>query len=129
MKKICECSRKKYWGKGKVIEQIINIIKLSKKKVSILEIGCGEGYILYTIYNAIGFKNIERIVGIDIDARTIDRARDINKNIEYHVYDISEEEWLKSLSDFDLIISINVHEIYSNDEMFSYTYDMLNKGM
>lgn len=105
-----------YTAKNYVIPFVNSIFQITSK-ISILEIGCGEGG------NLLPFLDLgcERIVGIDLSAGKIENAKKYfashknNKNIEFlnaNIYDVD------NLGTFDLIIMRDVLEHIYDQEKF-----------
>ena len=87
-----------YWTP--VAKKIIKKFKLNNSS-SILDIGCGKGYLLYEIKKIL--PNI-KIVGIDISKYAIKNSKkEIKKNL--FVYDARKKLPFKK-GDFDLVISL-----------------------
>tara|TARA_B100002051_G_scaffold256989_1_gene273975 strand:+ start:255 stop:941 length:687 start_codon:yes stop_codon:yes gene_type:complete len=68
----------------------------------ILDIGCGEGFLLRMV------KKAKKIVGIDMSRTAIKRAKSLSDNIEYHIGDASNMPFEDN--SFDIIFSSEVLE-------------------
>ncbi|NPD91233.1 class I SAM-dependent methyltransferase [Xylanibacter muris] len=107
-------------GKRIALEALIKIVRCNKKdtRLRILDIGCGDGYIINKLSN--NFKNLSiDFYGIDKCKEIIERQE--NKNISNrhckHLYvrNILQEGWDNDIGSFDIIICINsLHEIFTS---------------
>lgn len=110
---------KKYKSKN-ILKRIM--IRLFKKKISsllseyssnttLLDVGCGEGFIADYIYKN---TNIKKITGIDINNNSIQIARNQNNNIVYETLDINDIT-LENKK-YDLVMCLEVLEHLKNPE-------------
>ena len=100
---------KNFWGKGKLISEISEII--DNRKMSILELGCGEGHIIGELQKRNPNANY---FGIDISADAIARASLLYPNIGFSV-NMLQDYFLATDQKYDLIIASNVfHELFSS---------------
>lgn len=105
-----EANINKFWGKGKLISEVAQLIDGRK---SILEVGCGEGHLLSSIINLAG-SLFTKSVGVDNNLQAIKRASIFYPEIDFHYIDITKYSSLRNLGKFDVILIVNVlHEIYS----------------
>ncbi len=82
-----------------VIPNLIRLVDL-KKKESLLELGCGQGFVLEK------FSSLSKhLTGVDIGKELIDIAKNKNKNIEYVVGSAEDPQILKDKT-FDVIIIV-----------------------
>jgi len=90
-----------------ILKNMFQLVKLKSQKIKILDIGCGEGVILYLIDNDLKEKNIE-LFGIDSSTLALDVAkRKIPKGIfkKTDVYNLPFKD-----DSFDIILSSDVIE-------------------
>lgn len=122
---------RKYWeerkksldnpkGKRLAVDEILNILKTFHftESINILDIGCGEGYILKMLSDSlkipIKFTGLDRSNLILQNAKkTTNTCKDIH-DFSFLNINISNDKWADNIGKFDIIIAINVfHEIYS----------------
>lgn len=82
---------------------IENLNSIPKQDLKIADVGCGTGYIPYTVINSA--NNIQSCLCIDIDSQVIDFAEHKYRNskLEYKIHNLFEELPVK---DLDLVYSI-----------------------
>lgn len=98
----------------KIAKKLISIYKL-KKDSSILDLGCGKGFLLYELLKIIPEL---KITGFDISDYALKEARKI-KNINFKKFDIRKKLPFKNKS-FDLVISLaTLHNLKLFDLVFS----------
>lgn len=101
----------KYDGRWETVaRRLIDIYKL-KENASILDVGCGKGYLLYE------FKKLltkAKLVGFDSSSYAIDNAKEeIKPNLFLHK---AQEPYLFADKEFDLVISITtLYNLYVRD--------------
>jgi ubiquinone/menaquinone biosynthesis C-methylase UbiE len=82
-----------------VIPNLMRLVDL-KKEESLLELGCGQGFILEKF-----FSQSKHLTGVDIGKELIDIAKNKNKNIEYTVGSAEDPQIFKNKT-FDVIIIV-----------------------
>jgi ubiquinone/menaquinone biosynthesis C-methylase UbiE len=82
-----------------VVPNLIRLINL-KKNQSLLELGCGQGYVLEKF-----FQSSKKLTGVDIGKELIDIAKNKNKEITYLVGSAEDPQILKGET-FDVIIIV-----------------------
>lgn len=92
---------------------ILNIIKKYKHcKLAILDIGCGDGFLLNSLKQYPSFK----IFGLDVSPKAIELAQDrAGSDIQYLLGDLQSKEGLPKRK-FDFIICSEVLEHLPNDK-------------
>lgn len=106
----------------KYVIPFINEVKHINERVSVLEIGCGEGGNLVPFYK----KGCTRIVGIDISKGKIENAKNFFEKIEAHnhvkficedIYNIKPED----IGQFDIVMTRDVLEhIHGQDKFMNF---------
>ena len=105
-------------------QRIIDIVKSSidKDNYSILDAGCGEGFIDHLIFE--NFPKV-RITGLEYTSEAIAVARKMNPFVEYIQGDVCN---MKLMSDsFDLVICTEVLEHLSNPHMALHELERVSK--
>ena len=90
-------------------EKLLKLLENENKNTSILDAGCGEGFIADYIYNNTKIKNI---TGIDINKDSLDFASSINKKIKYKKDDIYKLSFKDK--QFDIVMTLEVLEHLDN---------------
>ena len=91
-----------------VAKKLIKNYNLNNKS-KILDVGCGKGYLLYEIKKIIpGAK----IVGIDISKYALKNSK---KEIKNYLFKSKAQENINISKYFDLVISINLHNLGISD--------------
>jgi O-antigen chain-terminating methyltransferase len=108
------------------ILQLIDLYLASAKKdqISVLDIGCSQGYFCFEIKEAFGDK--VSITGVDLEQKNIDLCRTLNVenifDIEFKVDRLSRE-FVEQIADgqYDIILVLSVihHETRSNGSIYS----------
>lgn len=104
---------KKYKSKNKLKQKMISrfktkllkILSNEEKNITLLDVGCGEGFILDEVYNK---TNIKKIVGIDINNNSLEYARKCNKKINYINCDLFKMDFKEKK--FDIVMTLEVLE-------------------
>lgn len=124
--KLDEYSKKNIHFIDLQIPKILEILlKSYNKTFSIIDLGCGDGRILYALYNKGLLKNAYRIVGVDISKIRISRLKEFCPFAEGIVADVCD---LKQIPDnsFDIVISSQVIEHVQDDtKMLKEVYRIL----
>jgi len=85
----------------------------SNKNVAILEVGCGDGRLLY-FFKARGYANIQ---GVDISPQQVELAKQVIEN----VIEADAIKYLDSHPDsFDLIVGLDIIEHFKKDEVLNF---------
>jgi len=97
-----------------VPEMLENLLKELNKLYSLIDLGCGDGRILYALYSKGLLKNTGRIVGVDISEERMRRLKEFCPFAEGVVADVCD---LKQIPDnsFDVAISSQVIEHVPDD--------------
>lgn len=90
-------------------EKLLKLLENENKNTSLLDAGCGEGFISDCIYNN---TKIKKITGIDINKASLDFASDMNKKIKYKKDDIYKLSFKDN--EFDIVITLEVLEHLDN---------------
>lgn len=90
-------------------EKLLTILANEDQNTSLLDAGCGEGFISSYIYDQTRIKNI---TGIDINKDSLAFARSNNKNIKYKKGDIYKLGFKDK--EFDIVITLEVLEHLTN---------------
>jgi len=112
----------------KLLEEFLNSFIEKVEDFSILDLGCGDGRLLYAMYKKGLLRNAERVVGIDISETRISRLKKTCPFAEGIVADACN---LKHIPDnsFDIAVSSQVIEHVSNDRhMLKEVYRILKPG-
>jgi 2-polyprenyl-3-methyl-5-hydroxy-6-metoxy-1,4-benzoquinol methylase len=93
---------------------ILNILKKYKNcRLNILDIGCGDGFLLKSLKKYFQFQ----LVGMDVSQKAIELAQKrVGDNIQYFLGNIESKEELPARK-FDLIICSEVLEHLPNDKI------------
>jgi methionine biosynthesis protein MetW len=90
------------------------ILKIIEKNSSVIDMGCGDGAILFYLKEKAGIKGM----GVDISPKILNKAGKIGiKTIEM---DINNIESLKKLPEVDYILGLEILEHMPNPEKFIY---------
>jgi methionine biosynthesis protein MetW len=123
-----------YWGeKRKSDNSVLStwqkeradcILKLIEKNSSVIDMGCGDGAILFYLKEKAGIDGI----GVDISSKILNKANKIGiKTIEM---DINNIESLKKLPEVDYILGLEILEHMPNPEKFIYAIkDKAKRGL
>ena len=89
-----------------------------KKDISILDIGCGEGSILFSLLN-LGYENL---TGVDISQEAVDSLAQtelVSKVIQSELITFLNKS-IEEGKKWDFILAIDVLEHFTKDELKSY---------
>jgi SAM-dependent methyltransferase len=93
--------RRDYWLKRAAFfhsEDLLYLKFLVPEGLRVLELGCGNGHLLAALKPAVG-------VGVDFSSKMIEEARKAHPDLTFHVGDIEDDAFLKSLGGpFDVIL-------------------------
>ena len=111
----------KYDGRWEAVaRKIISKYKLTNNS-KVLDIGCGQGHLVYELSKLL---NSKKIYGIDISKYAIKKSPiRVKKNIKY--YDARKKISFKK-NHFDLVISINLIHNFSINNIFSFIQNILD---
>ncbi len=87
----------------------------SSRRFSFVDIGCGEGKLIYALYKKGLLKNAERIVGVDISFEKIKLLKEYLPFVEAYVCDAQNLNIFDNNS-FDVVVSNQVIEHVPNDK-------------
>jgi len=112
------CARFAGWGIAyvSVLERVINIIK-SYEFNSLIDVGCGDGRLLYELYKIYPAK---RLVGLDNSETPLRFARAFSPDIQFICGDISDSHF-HSIQRFEIAILIEVLEHIPPDSYREFT--------
>lgn len=111
---------------------MLNAIKqnFADKPLRILDIGCGEGYVIDYLSRQI--NTAVEFWGLDKNKEALRNARVMLQNDNKHRFSFIEKNidnpfWIDNLGSFDVVLCVNIfHEIYSN-LMIQKTLDINRK--
>jgi ubiquinone/menaquinone biosynthesis C-methylase UbiE len=89
------------------IEQLVEELS----PTSVLEAGCGEGFVLRQISQT---KGIKRLVGVDINSKVLKTAKKAVPSARYQKMDITNLKF--PASSFDLVLALEILEHLKNPE-------------
>jgi len=108
-----------------VPKMLEDMLKGFGRKYSLIDLGCGDGRILYALYSKGLLKNAGRIVGIDISKERIERLKEFCPFAEGIVADVCDLNQIPDNS-FDVAISSQVIEHVPDDsKMLKEVYRIL----
>lgn len=119
---------------SEVPEILHNTVRDINYKINIVDIGCGDGSLLYALNEKKLLDYAEKIIGVDISPIRVHRFEKAMKNIEASVVGIVSDACnIRGLDDgeFDIILCTQVIEHIPNDnELVKEIYRLLNpKGV
>ncbi len=79
---------------------------LIKKETKVLDVGCGLGYLCFTLSN-LGLKDV---TGVDISQTTIDLLNEFPQKPQFLKMDICKDDITEFINCFDIIFSSDVYE-------------------
>lgn len=106
-----------------------DVLRENKENICVLDLGCGDGSLLLTLYNNGYFEKTKKVVGVDLSAERLERLK-LKKipGLELLLSDASSVKELNN-NDFDLIFNTQVIEHVEDDKkLLSEIYRMLKKG-
>jgi SAM-dependent methyltransferase len=101
-------------GHPVLVEYGINLVKEIFRKPAILDLGCGDGRLLFSCYEQGLFNNIKEIVGVDISEKRVKRMTKELPFVKGVVADALNVEIYPSMY-FDYIICSQLIEHVEND--------------
>jgi 2-polyprenyl-3-methyl-5-hydroxy-6-metoxy-1,4-benzoquinol methylase len=90
---------------------------------TILEVGCGEG-----VQSAYFAQQCDRLTGIDVSARAIERARRRLPQAELAVGDLAAQAWARETDRFDVVVACEVIYYMSDVPAFLAAMSRLGRG-
>ena len=109
----------------RLLEKLLKRLIASNESFSIIDLGCGDGTILYALYSKGLLKNASKIIGVDISEKRIKRLRKFCPFAEGVIGDVLN---LRQIPDnfFDVAISSQVIEHVPDDsKMLREVYRIL----
>ncbi len=106
-----------------ILTKMIGRIVDGKANITLLEIGCADGVILR--WTKDNFKNIIRLVGVDISDTMIKEATRIDKNHEMEFY---LKEANSSFGDFDIVVEVGVLNLTDFQKEFLFAKKHMKAG-
>ena len=99
---------------SELLEKLLRYLNELGKQFSIIDLGCGDGILLYALHSKGLLRNASRVVGVDISEERIRRLRSFRPFAEGIVGDVCD---LKQVLDnsFDVAISTQVIEHVPDD--------------
>jgi len=108
-----------------VPEMLESLLEGLNKSYSLIDLGCGDGRVLYALYSKGLFKNASRIAGVDISEERIKRLKKFCPFAEGIVADVCDLKQIQNNS-FDVATSSQVIEHVLNDsKMLKEVYRIL----
>lgn len=120
------------------IDMLTDVLhQFKKNNVSLLDIGCGNGYVTYSRMDY--FNKITKVVGIDKNNEVINKANSINRNhekYEFRTYDIESVDFAQigelsgnKNSKFDIVFcSLVLSHMENPYQLIVNIKTILNKG-
>jgi 2-polyprenyl-3-methyl-5-hydroxy-6-metoxy-1,4-benzoquinol methylase len=99
---------------SRLLELALTSLNKSVKKFSILDLGCGDGTLIFALYEKGLLGNAQEIVGVDISEDRIERLR---SNLLFVKGVVSDALDVKQLPDssFDFVVCAQLIEHVEND--------------
>lgn len=99
------------------VETVISLVKRYAGR-DLLDVGCGDGFLLYNLARERALHPDVRLVGIDLDEKAIKFAQAFCHGLatEFMVKDIAQYE-----DQFDVITAVETFEHIPDDEIVSFT--------
>lgn len=97
-----------------VLEALLRRLNEQNKQFSLIDLGCGDGRLLYTLHSKGMLERAVRVVGVDISRDRIERTRKLCPFAEGIVADVQNLEQISDNS-FDVAISMQVIEHVPDD--------------
>jgi 2-polyprenyl-3-methyl-5-hydroxy-6-metoxy-1,4-benzoquinol methylase len=99
----------------RLLESALAAVNKSVDKFSMLDIGCGDGRLIFALYEEGLLKNAERIVGVDISE---DRIQRLKSNLPFVEGIVANALNVKELPDssFDFIVCAQLLEHVENEK-------------
>lgn len=97
-----------------LLESALALMNKTAKKFTLLDLGCGDGRLIFALYEKRLLENTEEIVGVDISEDRIERLK---SNLPFVKGVISDALDIKQLPDssFDFVICAQLIEHMEND--------------
>ena len=104
-----------------------NKIVLDKKKMSVIDIGCGIGNFLPTLS-----EKFAKVVGFDFSPKMVDISKDKVKNLKNVTVLVRDARELSEFyNQFEVVVTVNsilLPNIKEIEKMFKETYNILKQG-
>jgi len=108
-------------------EMLESLLKELNERYSLIDLGCGDGRILYALHSKELLKNASRIVGVDISEERIRRLKEFCSFAEGIVSDVCDLSQIPNNS-FDVVMSSQVIEHVPDDsKMLKEVYRILKQ--
>jgi 2-polyprenyl-3-methyl-5-hydroxy-6-metoxy-1,4-benzoquinol methylase len=98
-----------------LLESALTLVNNSVKKFSMLDLGCGDGKLIFALYEKGLFKNAEKIVGVDISKDRIERLKTGLPFVRGIVADALNVKELPD-SSFDFVVCAQLIEHVENEQ-------------
>lgn len=110
-----------------LLESGLALMNKTAKKFTMLDLGCGDGRLIFALYEKGLLRNAEEIVGVDISEDRIERLRN---NLPFVKGVISDALDVKQLPDssFDFVVCAQLIEHIENDRALVLEIKRLLKG-
>lgn len=99
---------------SKLLESTLMVMNKSAGKFSMLDLGCGDGGIIFALHEKGLLENASEIVGVDISKKRIERLQNNLRFVKGIVADALDVRQLPSRS-FDFIVCAQLIEHVEND--------------
>jgi len=110
------------------LEDLLRKLNEEDKAFSLIDLGCGDGVLLYALYFKGLLRNASRVVGVDISKERIERMKKLLPFVDEVVADVQD---LREIPDnsFDIAVSTQVIEHVPDDsKVLKETYRILKPG-
>lgn len=111
-----------------IICPFIELIDFAKTKKSVFDVGCGSGQFCSLIAK---YTNVEKIMGIEINSRLIDNAKQVNKEFEsYKTLEFSEFDGQiipEKINQYELIYMIDVFHHIPPEQQHAFMKQLYEK--
>ena len=99
----------------RLLESALTVMNKVVDKFNILDLGCGDGRLIFALYEEGLLKNAEKIVGVDISRDRIERLK---TNLPFAKGIVADALNVKELSDssFDLVVCAQLIEHVENEK-------------
>jgi len=109
------------------VPEMLNFLK-TLKNFSLIDLGCGDGALIYSLYQNGLLKNAKEVVGVDIIKVRITRLKTFLPFVKARIADVQDLKQIKNNS-FDVAISSQVIEhVPDEKKMLKEVYRILKPG-